>query len=104
VAKIKSSKSGKTPDVKKQSILPGDLVVFKTASNTIPLRHTRTGYVKDGEGRFRSPGTLLYMNDVFLYIGRAAVRTGDQDYDIIIKDDEKLYVWDLLPELKKYNG
>jgi len=97
--KIKPSKSGPIPDVKKQSILPGDLVVFDAAR--FNSDHTRTGYIINSDGC--SVGGRMGMNDIFLYVGRCPPSC-DGPKDLVIVGEQKLYVWNLLPELKKYNG
>lgn len=89
-----------------KTIKVGDLVEFDR--DRFHSGYTRTGFLVNNEGRFLSPGRTLFTKEVFLYLGAApahlTLSASGHNLDVIIHGEEKLYVWNLLPELVKFNG
>ena len=85
-----------------EKIKPGDLVVLSERSRHYP-GHERgyAGYLNldsSNEDAIQLQGVVVSHKDVVLYIGQYSA------YCIVLKGEQKVFVYDLLPELKKYNG
>jgi len=74
-------------------IKPGDLVSFKNKNSA-----GRVGYCMCPG----FPSRHMLSGDIVLYLRSEAM--GNGPYDFILKGEETIMIYNLLPALKKYNG